>query len=357
MPTLRTTAHGRIYTRDRSSKLWVRFQGPDGREVRKSAGTTELTVAEKVLEEEYHAARELTFRAAVVDFFEVQEGVLKGSTLSTYRGILRTVDPYFGHKSLARITLDDLKVFVGIRRRQVQPGTVRLDLAFISTIFTHAIENLVGGPSSNPVTLLPRRSLRATSRTRWLTAGEYERALEACTKEMHRHILTLATHTGMRSGELKGLRKGMIDWGRHEVTLPARLNKNGKSRSIPLNPHSFRTLQEVCSDAPGDLVLWHDKNNPTPYANFDRMWRIIRRKADLEDVHFHDLRHTFASWWVQQGGNIYALKNILGHASLAMVERYAHLDTGAAHREMRKIFPHTFGTLTEDTERTTEPTA
>ncbi|HLV94905.1 MAG TPA: site-specific integrase [Candidatus Acidoferrales bacterium] len=51
-------------------------------------------------------------------------------------------------------------------------------------------------------------------------------------------------------------------------------------------------------------------------------------RAGLSDPHFHDLRHTFASQWMMAGGDLYVLKSILGHKSIAMTQRYAHLSRG-----------------------------
>lgn len=344
MPTVSTTPFGRVYTRDRSAKLWIRFKEADGREVRKSAGTADIAEAERILEEEYQAARELTFREAVVDFFETHARNLRHHTQVNYRVNLKTVDPYFGRRSLGRITVNDLKVFMAARRRQVSDTTVKRELMFVSSVYTHAMTNMVGGPEFNPVLALPRNRLKENKRTRWLTAFEYQRLLEACRNDMHRSIIEVAAHTGMRSGELKALRKSMIDWKRAEIHLPGWLNKNNRPRVIPLNGHALRTLETVCETAPEDLVFWHS-TPALPYQQFQPYFRKARAAAGLEDVRFHDLRHTFASWWVQQGGSIFALKEILGHSSLAMVQRYAHLDTASAHREMQRTFPHTFSTV------------
>jgi len=61
------------------------------------------------------------------------------------------------------------------------------------------------------------------------------------------------------------------------------------------------------------------------------------RRAGLEDSRFHDLRHTFASWWVQSGGDLYRLSRILGHASLQMTARYGHLRTDDLHDELERV--------------------
>jgi integrase len=89
----------------------------------------------------------------------------------------------------------------------------------------------------------------------------------------------------------------------------------------------------------------NERKSFVPFSTFQNFFRLARTRAGLKDVTIHDLRHTFASWWVQSGGDMYVLKDILGHSSMQMVERYGHLDAEATHRAAMKISEHTFGTL------------
>nr|WP_280137556.1 site-specific integrase [Methylobacterium sp. Leaf125] len=61
------------------------------------------------------------------------------------------------------------------------------------------------------------------------------------------------------------------------------------------------------------------------------------RRAGIAEFRFHDLRHTFASWWVQNGGDLYRLSRILGHATLQMTTRYSHLRTDDLHEELERV--------------------
>jgi integrase/recombinase XerD len=66
-------------------------------------------------------------------------------------------------------------------------------------------------------------------------------------------------------------------------------------------------------------------------------FEAARKRAGLSDVRWHDLRHTFASWFVQAGGDLYHLSRILGHASVQMTTRYGHLRTDDLHAELRRV--------------------
>lgn len=105
-------------------------------------------------------------------------------------------------------------------------------------------------------------------------------------------------------------------------------------------PKIRRTLEDWCARSGGEHVFthWsHVDQAHIPFASFQPFWRRARDRAGVKDVRIHDLRHTFASWWVQKGGNMAALKEMLGHADMRMVERYAHLNTEAQHRAVEEI--------------------
>lgn len=249
------------------------------------------------------------------------------------------------HYLIFEATSKQQSIFLGSRDLwQKQLGFV----LFRSACFV--VDNLEGAPEVNPVVSFSKKSLKEFPRTRWLTPGAFKQLLNSCRDSMHKSILKTAANTGMRSAELKALRKSMIDFDRQEIILPGRLTKNRKPWVIPLAPEALRTLKEVCETAPNDLVFWHWNRDLTvrvPYGDFRRFFDNARARARLEDLKFHDLRHTFASWWVQKGGDLYALMKILGHSSLQMVQRYAHLDSSDAHRAMREVFPHSFRTKEE----------
>lgn len=345
MPILATSPEGSVFSRPRTKFLWVRFVTRDGKEVRKSSGTQDLKDAKRFLTRELKASGEVSFKAACNDFFETRARGLKPNTLIGYESNMRTIAPVFGKMTLAEITKEKLKAFVSQRRREVGDVTIRANLAFLSTIYGHAVRDMPNGPAFNPVPAAAK-GLKHRPRDRWLRVEEYERLLTTCKTDMQRWIVETASHTGMRTGELLALRKHHLRLDFNEVILPGSLCKNGKPRVVVLSEHAVRTLREVCRSSTGDLVFWHYKEGKgeVPFRSFVGFWRRMQEESGLEDFVFHDLRHTFASWWVQNGGALYPLMKILGHGSLQMVQRYAYLDTAATHREIQKIYPHTFST-------------
>jgi len=154
-------------------------------------------------------------------------------------------------------------------------------------------------------------------RLRWLTQEEIARLLEACTKSKNRELraaVTIALNSGLRRGELLGLTWERVDLSRGVIRLE--LTKSGRRREVPMNDDSYRAL--VGLEPRSNGRVFKTRYIQTAYNNAVAV-------AMLDDVNFHTLRHTFASWAVMRGVTLRELQELLGHASLAMTMRYAHL--------------------------------
>jgi len=157
-------------------------------------------------------------------------------------------------------------------------------------------------------------------RLRWLTPDEASRLLTASRAIDQPDLLDLVEfclYTGMRQGEALGLEWERVDRSRGVVLLEA--TKSGKRREVPLNSVADGVLARRGPNDHG-----HVFGTASWYA-FRAHWQRALKAARIENFRFHDLRHTFASWAVQQGASLQEVKELLGHSSLAMVMRYAHL--------------------------------
>ena len=121
--------------------------------------------------------------------------------------------------------------------------------------------------------------------------------------------MVIALNTGLRLGELLGLNWIYVDLSRGVIRLE--ITKSGRRREVPLNGDSYQALVSLTPKAEGRVFQ-------TAYNNAVAI-------AKLDDVNFHTLRHTFASWAVMRGVSLKELQELLGHSSLAMTMRYAHL--------------------------------
>lgn len=210
------------------------------------------------------------------------------------------------------------------------PGTINRELTLLRTMLRRAVRDgdLVRNPFDG-VKLLGESPGRVTR----LDPEAEARLLAACPSRL-RAVVTVALHTGLRLGELLGLRWADVDLRsglvRVERSRPGGEagTKSGKRRDVPLNAEARGALEALGRGEPEALVFGTGRG--TPYTNLPRDWRAACAAAKLRDFRFHDLRHAFASRLVENGTDLLTVAQLLGHASLAMVMRYAHLSP--AHR-------------------------
>jgi integrase len=154
-------------------------------------------------------------------------------------------------------------------------------------------------------------------RLRWLTQEEITRLLAATAKSRNKELraaVIIALNTGLRRGELLGLTWERVDLSRGVIRLE--LTKSGRRREVPMNDASYNALLTLGPKAGGRV--FKTRYIKTAYNN-------AVEEAKLDDVNFHTLRHTFASWAIMRGVSVKELQDLLGHASLTMTMRYAHL--------------------------------
>ena len=112
-----------------------------------------------------------------------------------------------------------------------------------------------------------------------------------------------------------------VDFERRVAWLDPGTTKNGDGRGIPLNKDAVLALRQVQGQHPRWCFTYQGK----PMAGIGSAWKRALKKAEIEDFHFHDLRHTWASWHVMSGSSLQELMELGGWKSYEMVLRYAHL--------------------------------
>ena len=183
-------------------------------------------------------------------------------------------------------------------------------------------------------------------KTRWMSRGEYDR-LHAAAPSWIQPIIALAVLTGMRLGEIAGLRWEDVNHATRILHVPER-SKTGR-RPVPISPPALEVLDGQTRPIfrPGFLpvrspfVFVDDRGRPfAGPAGQDRISKTagaVARGLRLEGVTFHTLRHTFGSWAVQAGVDLYELQAIMGHSTPAMTQRYAHLKKGFGADAVAKV--------------------
>ncbi len=129
-------------------------------------------------------------------------------------------------------------------------------------------------------------------------------------------LIMVALHTGMRRGEILDLKWQNVDLLRRAIRVVK--SKNGEKRTIPMSNTLFNLLKSVSiRDISGRVF-------PISGSSLRQAFDKVAAKSGLEDFRFHDLRHTFATRLVQNGVDLYKVKELLGHKTISMTMRYAH---------------------------------
>ncbi len=210
------------------------------------------------------------------------------------------------------------------RLKKVSSATVKRDLVILSHLFEVARKEW-GIHTGNPVRDI-RLPANGTARDRRLQAGhdgeegEEDRLLKACRNARNPFLLPivrLALETAMRQGELVSLHWKNIDLNRRIAYLPR--TKNGESRTVPLSTTAINVLCSLPHRLNGQVFP-----GLTTEAIKRSYIRAVRR-AGLEDLRFHDLRHEAATRLFEKGLNMMEVASITGHKDLRMLRRYTHL--------------------------------
>ena len=207
-------------------------------------------------------------------------------------------------------------------------ATVNRYLAALSVCLSYAVSELQW-LERNPCkqTKKPKEN---TGRVRFLSDDEREALLAACRPNPDLYLaVVLSLTTGARQSEVMTLRWGQVDFNRKLITLHE--TKNGERRAIPLVGEAFTLLQarsKVRSLKDDRIFPPSAKAKKAVSLNLRAPWEAALMAATIEDFHWHDLRHTAASYLAMSGVSLVEIAKVLGHRTLAMVARYSHLSEG-----------------------------
>lgn len=220
--------------------------------------------------------------------------------------------------SLVHLTPQEVARYRDERLKICGPATVIRDLAVLSAIVNHARREW-GVAIQNPVALV-RKPASPRGRDRVLSDDEEARLCDALRPIGRRNpymlaLVTTAIETAMRRGELLSLRWEHVDLDSRVAFLPE--TKNGRSRHVPLSSRAVQAIESAPSPRLG-LVF------PVGVAAMEASFLRAVRRADLQGLHFHDLRHTATSRIARKLPNVIELAAVTGHESLQMLKRYFH---------------------------------
>lgn len=225
----------------------------------------------------------------------------------------------FARLPVSRIHPELIAKFRDDRLKEVTPSTVNRTLVVLSNVFETARTEWGCTGLENPVSKI-RKPRPNPSRTRRLSDGEEVRLFEALSESRNPVIGPLAAfalETAMRLSEMLGLRWGEVRFEDRIAILP--VTKNGRLRHVPLSSRAIAILSEQRSSGadPGPF--------PSTLSAVKQAWRRSTKRAKIEDLHFHDLRHEAISRLFERGLSLPEVALMSGHTDPRMLMRYTHL--------------------------------
>lgn len=221
------------------------------------------------------------------------------------------------------------------------PRTIQYALAVVRQIFNRAKHySLFSGDCPTTKVKTPKIDNR---RQRFLTKDEAAKILEKAKARNPRlyEICMMSLKTGARANEILSIKWGDVDFGKEMITLWD--TKNSKTRAVFMTDE-IKSLLEGKDKGKSTEYLFPGKNgNKTHEVSriFNEIVDELGLNSETSDarqkVVFHTLRHTFASWLVENGTDLYTVKELMGHATLSMTERYAHLGNGTLQKAVKQI--------------------
>ena len=245
----------------------------------------------------------------------------------------------FSGRKLSDISRLDVERYKMWRKEEVAPRTVNEELACLRRLFNRMIE--WGLADENPVRGI-KLLRQPPGRIKFLSEDEKERLLDACNPWLKPVVLT-ALHTGMRRGEILSLRWEDVDFRRNVIVV--RNSKNGERREVALSER----LRGSLTDLPrGDGLVFSCRAG-NPYKSIRTAFTTAVRRAGFVDLHFHDLRHVFATTLKSRGADLGDIKECLGHKSLEMTDRYSHVTSARKRAVIGLLDGHYLDTGGEET--------
>jgi len=346
----------------RRGRLVLDFYDSTGKRVWKTlpAGTTLTKAKERLREIEDQLDRGLylsekrtpTFAEVSADWIEQKRANIRQSTCHMYAGHLRLHLARLNHMKINRVTIETVERFTAQRLGDgMNLATLRKVLVTLNQVMSFAVRRRY--IDHNPVRDAERpRDCGQVEKNhvRVLSHAEVKAMVEAEPNLKYRTLFMLAVLSGLRQGELVGLKWTDIDWFNGQVRVERTFNNGGwykpksatSRRRVNLGPAMMGALKawhKVCPQSDLNLVFPNEAGNPLDHWHLiGRYFNPALKRAGVGRVRFHDLRHTFASLLLDQGESIKHVQTQLGHSSPTLtLNVYAHLIKPSNQESAQKL--------------------
>lgn len=264
----------------------------------------------------------MTWDDLVEAYLPALKAKVRPSTMERYRKALLAMLPYFNGRPMA-LPSQEVRAYIRMRQQDgYAPASINIHIGLMQGMYSWAIDELELD-IQNPWL---RKTLTVNNaRDRYLSKEEAERLIDVArnyARASHMaDYIQLALNTGMRTAEILALTWDQVDLENGVIRFDKDQQKNGKRSLIPINATARVILSKPRRSKYVICNRWG-----RPIKSIQHVWKTLRTKAGLPDVHPHDLRRTFASRLVQEGMTIQAVSRLLRHSDISITAaRYAHL--------------------------------
>ena len=317
-------------------------------------------IEDKIDKGVYIPQKNLPLFPAVADMWlKAKRPNIRHSTYKQYKGHLNNhLKPFFESRRINRINYDEVEKFIShCFSREMKIQTMKKILVNLGAIMTYAVRKRY--VDYNPVRDVAKpkgqSEHKADNGLNILAPNDILALTDAASDTKHKTLFMAAVTTGLRQGELLGLKWTDIDWFNSQIHVNRTYNhfrfyepktKTSKRR-VDVPPQMIKQFQEwklACPTNDLDLVFPNENGTPMSSLNmYTRKFIPALKKAGVKSIRFHDLRHTYASLLIDQNENIKYIQNQLGHASIKLtLDTYGHLikdvNKEAANRLGEAIF-------------------
>lgn len=227
----------------------------------------------------------------------------------------------------------------------LNPKTINRRVALLKGMFSWAVKegHIRINPLKGRVEMIKEDD---DGRIRFLTPDERERLLcalderDSTEKDYFRCAVLLSLNTGIRKGTLLALKWDYIDFINKSLHLPAKIMKGGKTKSIPLNEIALGVLKEWrerSKPTRDDDYVFPGEKPGTHLGDTKKPWMNLMKKAGIDEMNWHDMRHDFASQLAMQGVDILTIQKLMTHENLKMTLVYAHLSPHHLERAVNEL--------------------
>ncbi len=291
-------------------------------------------------------------------WLEYKKPNVRASTFEQYEGhVSNHLKPYFGMTQINKVNFDAIERYIAYANQNgIRKPTLRKILITLGAILSYAVKKRY--IDFNPMRDVekPKGITRAGKEMEFLKPEEIRAFLKNIGDQKYKTLFTLAVMSGMRQGEILGLKWADIDWFNNQVLVNRTFNhgkfyepkSNTSRRSIDIGSTVMAEIRKwrlACPPNELGLVFPNENGKPIDCNNMIKyQFQPALRRAGLRKIRFHDLRHTYATLFINQGEHPKYIQTQMGHSSIKVtMDTYGHLMESVNSEAAKRLEMTVFG--------------